>query len=152
MTDEYHKVSQEIEKANDIVIVGGGATGVELAGEICDKYKMKKLVLIHSSQILVADFSQKFQASLKSGLESLNVELLLEEKVENMTDLSFNVFKRQTLKTSKVNSNNSYHQFKPSLGHFCAVVQSYDGKNLYFDYDIFRGRQSKVIWFYDALD
>ena len=151
MTDEYHKVSQEIEKANDIVIVGGGATGVELAGEICDKYKMKKLVLIHSSQILVADFSQKFQASLKSGLESLNVELLLEEKVENMTDLSFNVFKRQTLKTSKVNSNNSYHQL-PSLGHFCAVVQSYDGKNLYFDYYIFRGRQSKVIWFYDALD
>ena len=113
MTDEYHKVSQEIEKANDIVIVGGGATGVELAGEICDKYKMKKLVLIHSSQILVADFSEKFQASLKSGLESLNVELLLEEKVENMTDLSFNVFKRQTLKTSKVNSNTSYHQFKP---------------------------------------
>ena len=111
MTDEYQKVSQEIEKANDIVIVGGGATGVELAGEICDKYKMKKLVLIHSSQILVADFSQKFQTSLKSGLESLNVELLLEEKVENMTDLSFNVFKRQTLKTSKVNSNTSDQQF-----------------------------------------
>ena len=56
MTDEYLKVSQEIEKANDIVIIGGGATGVELAGEICDKYKMKKLVLIHSSQILGAKY------------------------------------------------------------------------------------------------
>jgi len=101
VTDEYLKVSQEIEKANDIVIIGGGATGVELAGEICDKYKMKKLTLIHSNQILVADFSQKFQANLKYGLESLNVELLLEERVENLTDLSFNVCKRQTLKTSK---------------------------------------------------
>ena len=111
MTDEYLEVSQEIEKANDIVIVGGGATGVELAGEICDKYKMKKLILIHSNQILVADFSEKFQTNLKYGLESLNVELLLEEKVENMTDLSFNVFKRQTLKTSKVNSNTSEQQF-----------------------------------------
>ena len=37
----------------------------------------------------------------------MNVELLLEEKVENLTDLDFNVFKRQTLKTSKVNSNTS---------------------------------------------
>ena len=65
MTDEYQKVSQEIEKANDIVIVGGGATGVELAGEICDKYKMKKLTLIHSRQILGAKYFFFSSRSLK---------------------------------------------------------------------------------------
>jgi len=102
VTEEYLILGQEIEKANNIVIVGGGATGVEMAGEIGDKYKLKKIVLIHSHEELVCDgMGPKFQTNIKSGLENMNVELFLGDKVENMTDLDFSVYKRQTIKTSK---------------------------------------------------
>ena len=97
------EVSKEIEKANDIVIIGGGPTGVELAGEIGEKYKMKKMVIIQSNEILGgAELTQKFQSNLKAGLENINVEIHLGERVENLDELSFAVYKRQTVKTSKV--------------------------------------------------
>ena len=74
-----------------------------MAGEICEKYKMKKVVVIHSNEILAgAELSPKFQANIKAGLEYLNVELLLGERVENLDELSFNVCKKQTIRTSKV--------------------------------------------------
>ena len=44
-TADYQSLTDELEKANDIVIVGGGAVGVELAGEIADKYKMKNITI-----------------------------------------------------------------------------------------------------------
>ena len=109
VTEEYLILGQEIEKANNIVIVGGGATGVEMAGEIGDKYKLKKIVLIHSHEELVCDgMGPKFQTNIKSGLENMNVELFLGDKVENMTDLDFSVYKRQTIKTSKVGTFKNY--------------------------------------------
>jgi len=100
--EEYLEVSKEIEKANDIVIIGGGPTGVEIAGEIGEKYKMKKIVIIQSNEILGgAELTQKFQSNLKAGLENINVELYLGERVANLDELSFAVCKRQPVKTSK---------------------------------------------------
>jgi len=65
-TADYQSLNDELEKANDIVIVGGGAVGVELAGEIADKYKMKNITIIHPSQELVASgLGDKFQNCIK---------------------------------------------------------------------------------------
>ena len=77
-TKEYLNLSEEIEKANDIVIIGGGAVGVEIAGEIGEKYKLKRMTLIHPNEKLVGpDFSDKFQTNIKAALESFNVEMVL---------------------------------------------------------------------------
>ena len=87
----------------DIVIVGGGAVGVEIAGEIGDKYKMKKITLIHPSQKLVhPDFGDKFQTNIEWGLERCGVRLLLEDRVENLKDLTTGICLKQTVKTQKV--------------------------------------------------
>ena len=45
--------SFQIDKANNVIIVGGGAVGIELAGEIADKYSAKMITIIHSNTSLV---------------------------------------------------------------------------------------------------
>ncbi|KAJ2721767.1 hypothetical protein GGI07_003760 [Coemansia sp. Benny D115] len=42
------KVYENIKKAHDILIIGGGAVGVEMAGEIAGAYPDKKITLINS--------------------------------------------------------------------------------------------------------
>ena len=87
-TREYLNLSDEIEKANDIVIVGGGAVGVEIAGEIGEKYKLKRMTLIHPSEKFVGpDFSDKFQTNIKSALESFNVEMVLGKNIIRYNDI-----------------------------------------------------------------
>lgn len=103
--EEYRAVSKEIEKANDIVIIGGGPTGVEIAGEIAEKYKTKKIAIIQSNDILGGqELTPKFQSTLKEGLENINVELHLGERVSNLEELSFGICKKQTVNTSKGNN------------------------------------------------
>lgn len=60
----YHNL---IHKSKNIIIVGGGIAGVELAAEICTHFGDKELTLIHSKKRLmernrkrVADYAEKF--------------------------------------------------------------------------------------------
>ena len=71
----------------------------ELAGEIRDTYKFKKIVIVHSRNGLASDaMGAKFQEKLKSACEKLEIDLKLGEKVENLDDVVANKCKRQTLK------------------------------------------------------
>lgn len=53
------ELSREIEDSNDIVIIGGGTTGVETAGEIKYKYKEKNVSLYTGDVSPLASQSQK---------------------------------------------------------------------------------------------
>ena len=60
------------------MVIGGGATGAELATEISTKYPEKKVTLLHNSKRLIHnDFSDKFQTKIKGMIDSLNVETVL---------------------------------------------------------------------------
>ena len=77
---EYKNLSDIIEKSDEIVIVGGGPVGFEIAGEIVERYKTKKIYLIHSgSQLITNEFGDKFQKNLLSLLENAEVEVILSE-------------------------------------------------------------------------
>ena len=41
----YENLTEEIKKAKSVIIVGGGAVGVELAGEIATDYPGEKTVI-----------------------------------------------------------------------------------------------------------
>lgn len=104
----YQKMAMEIDKSSSIVIVGGGPVGVEMAGEIGDKYKAKKIVLIHSHDYLIdKDYGDSFQNRIRSCLEQLGVQLVLGDKVENLNELTLHECKRQTVTTIKVRNYQS---------------------------------------------
>ncbi|XP_077987715.1 ferroptosis suppressor protein 1-like isoform X1 [Glandiceps talaboti] len=84
----YERQCQEIRASSKIVIIGGGAVGVELAGEIKTEYKRKDVTIIHSTKTLVApEFSDKVPKEAKKQLERLGVNLILGERVTGLDEL-----------------------------------------------------------------
>ena len=68
--------SEAVAAAKDILIVGGGPVGVELAGEIVEQHKDKNITIVSASEELVTpDFDDKFQNSLKSMMDRRKVKV-----------------------------------------------------------------------------
>jgi apoptosis-inducing factor 2 len=85
--DFFVRQQTRIEAAKRIVIVGGGAAGVELAGDIKSKYSDKTVVLVHSRERLLNAFGKALSYKAKTALEGLGVELHLGERLISGLDL-----------------------------------------------------------------
>ncbi|KAF9933370.1 hypothetical protein BGZ67_004321 [Mortierella alpina] len=73
----------DLKKSKNIVVVGGGASGVELAGEIKNAFPDKKVTLIHASSKLVdyPGLSDGFKSAALTHLRGLGVEVVLDERI-----------------------------------------------------------------------
>jgi len=81
--EKFKDESDKIRGAKRILVIGGGATGVELSGEIASRYPHKKVTLLHTSSLLVdTRLSHQFQKNLQQNLKSLNVNLILGDKLD----------------------------------------------------------------------
>lgn len=74
--------NQKIQSANSILIVGGGPTGVELAGEITTDFPEKKVTLVHKGPRLLEFIGSKAGHKSLRWLTSRNVEVKLEQAVD----------------------------------------------------------------------
>lgn len=73
----FKEVHANIKKSKSIVIIGGGAVGVELAGELRFFNPDKEVTVIHSGAHLVADgFAPKFYKKLDEQLHELSVRVI----------------------------------------------------------------------------
>jgi NADH dehydrogenase FAD-containing subunit len=70
--------------ARSVAIVGGGAVGVELAGEITAAYPDKSVTLLASSPSLLPGYSDKLSAALAAQLEAQGVTLRLGARVNGL--------------------------------------------------------------------
>lgn len=66
--------------ASSVAIIGAGAVGTELAGEIASAMPGKSVSLISSDDALFPGFPQKLGASLVSKLRAMNVNVILGER------------------------------------------------------------------------
>jgi len=74
-------------RANEVVIVGGGAVGIETAGEIREAYPSKKITLIHGGRLLLNDtYPDKFRKNIEKRLRSHNVDVVLKEYVDSVPE------------------------------------------------------------------
>mgnify|MGYP002624544213 CR=1 FL=1 len=91
---EMHDVHnlKAVDKFLRFIIVGGGATGTELAGQLSDltenemrefygdvPHSMSEIVLVHAGSRLLEHLSEKSSALAKQRLERLGVKVLLNE-------------------------------------------------------------------------
>lgn len=73
------------------MIVGGGPSGVELAGEIVHEFPDKKITLVHRGPRLLQFIGQKASQKALEWLTSKKVEVILNQSV-NLTSSSEGVY------------------------------------------------------------
>ena len=80
---EFETWHTELESAKDILIIGGGAVGVELAGEIANKYPSKSVTLAEGTSRLLGELRPKAGRIAKAQLQKLGVEVLLDTMLQS---------------------------------------------------------------------
>lgn len=79
---QYFLSQQErIKQAQNIIIVGGGAAGMEIASDTKSKYPEKSVTLVHSRDRLLNTFGPKLHEEAAKALNELGVKTLLNERV-----------------------------------------------------------------------
>ncbi|KAI0468381.1 hypothetical protein F4859DRAFT_524630 [Xylaria cf. heliscus] len=74
-------MQQKIKTAGTVVVVGGGAAGVEIATDAQNLYPSKKIILVHSREAVMNRFGKGLQAAALEGLISLGVEVILRDRL-----------------------------------------------------------------------
>ncbi|KAI8573421.1 hypothetical protein RHMOL_Rhmol01G0276200 [Rhododendron molle] len=79
---QYQADNEKIKGAKSILIVGGGPTGVELAGEIAFDYPEKDVTLVHNGYRLLEFIGPKASNKSLEWLKSKHVDVKLEQSVD----------------------------------------------------------------------
>ncbi|XP_008301611.1 ferroptosis suppressor protein 1 [Stegastes partitus] len=97
----YEDFAKQVLAAESVLVVGGGSTGVEMAAEIRTEYPDKKVVLIHSrTELADPELLPSVRDQVKQVLQEKGVELLLGQKVANLSELPLNVVQKDTVVTT----------------------------------------------------
>ncbi|KAJ1663028.1 hypothetical protein GGF38_003241, partial [Coemansia sp. RSA 25] len=79
---ELRRNFDTVARAKSILIIGGGAVGVEMAGEIGYMYPDKKVTLVHSgSRLLPLNFKPALSDGAVDKLQRVGVTVVLNEKI-----------------------------------------------------------------------
>lgn len=79
---------EQFEDAKKIVCVGGGAVGIEFAGEIKDLWPSKEVTIVHGDkQLLNAAYPDKYRKAIENDVTARDVHLVLGEYVDEIPDV-----------------------------------------------------------------
>lgn len=78
------KIIAQIDKADKLVIVGGGAVGSELAGEIASARPEKQITLVSAGGTLFPDYPAKLGRAIARQLGELGVKVRLGERIAKL--------------------------------------------------------------------
>lgn len=79
--EQFQQDNKKIKSSSSILIIGGGPTGVELAGEIAVDYPEKKVTLVHRGLRLMEFIGQKASNKALDWLARKKVEVLLGQSI-----------------------------------------------------------------------
>jgi pyruvate/2-oxoglutarate dehydrogenase complex dihydrolipoamide dehydrogenase (E3) component len=82
------RINRMLTAAKSVAIVGAGAVGTELAGEIAHFIPEKEVTLISDQSALFPDMPPKLGAALKTKLEAAGVKLVLGARADNLESLT----------------------------------------------------------------
>jgi apoptosis-inducing factor 2 len=78
----YRKSHDELARAERVLIAGAGPTGLELAGEISDRWPGKRITILEPEpDILAGPYRQELRDDVRRQLEERGVELVLGEEL-----------------------------------------------------------------------
>ena len=79
---ELANTAKKIRSSSKIMVIGGGAVGIEMAGELKTFYPKKKIMLIdRNAELLSNQQVPKLRGPIKEALQELGVELFLGQRL-----------------------------------------------------------------------
>ncbi len=91
-TKEIRMHSLQLSRAKSVLVIGGGTVGVELTAEIISNFPEKKVILVHSKEMLMERSNRRAQEYAKAYLLKKGVDVILGEKVVNVKKPTKNVY------------------------------------------------------------
>ncbi|KZS91692.1 FAD/NAD-P-binding domain-containing protein [Sistotremastrum niveocremeum HHB9708] len=77
--------AEKFKQANSYALVGAGAVGIELAGELRDVYPNKKITLIHGDSMFLNDtYPAKFRKDIERRIRIRRIDVLLSNHVDTI--------------------------------------------------------------------
>ncbi|KAG1728388.1 uncharacterized protein EDB91DRAFT_1060595 [Suillus paluster] len=73
---------KRVEAATSVLVVGGGALGIQFASDIAAVYPQKRVTLLHSRHRLLPKFDDTMHEEALQGLQELNVRVVLGERLD----------------------------------------------------------------------
>lgn len=73
---------ERVEAATSVLVVGGGALGIQFATDIAAVYPQKRVTLLHSRHRLLPKFDNAIHEEALQGLQELNVQVILGERLD----------------------------------------------------------------------
>ncbi|KAG2136600.1 uncharacterized protein EDB93DRAFT_1168540 [Suillus bovinus] len=73
---------KRVEAARSVLIVGGGALGIQFASDIAAVHPQKRVTLLHSRCRLLPKFDDAMHEEALQGLQELNVRVILGERLD----------------------------------------------------------------------
>ncbi|MEM1076541.1 MAG: FAD-dependent oxidoreductase [Pseudomonadota bacterium] len=95
-------VEAKVKAARRIVIVGAGAVGTELAGEVAHAFSDKALALVSADGSLFPGFPRKLGTGLARKLEKMGVDVVLGARVTDLQSMTEPYAGSVTLDTGRV--------------------------------------------------
>ncbi|GMG99497.1 hypothetical protein Nepgr_001337 [Nepenthes gracilis] len=97
---QYQQAFKKIQSASKILIIGGGPTGVELAGEISVEFPEKKVIMVHRGSRLLEFIGCKASKKALDWLISMKVEVILDQSInlKLLSDGVIQTFHGETIK------------------------------------------------------
>ncbi|KAF9528078.1 hypothetical protein CPB83DRAFT_907221 [Crepidotus variabilis] len=84
--------------SRDVVLVGGGAIGFELAGEIKDAYPGARVTIVHKQTLPLNDtYPERWRKRVLAGAEKRGIAVLLGDAVDNFTPTNKKISTRNGL-------------------------------------------------------
>jgi NADH dehydrogenase FAD-containing subunit len=77
---ELRYFQSRIASAKSVAIVGGGAVGVQMAGDIKSVYPEKQVLLVHSGKQLLPRFGKKLHDYVVPVLTNMGIEVMLNQR------------------------------------------------------------------------
>ncbi|KAG2366112.1 hypothetical protein BDR07DRAFT_1607088 [Suillus spraguei] len=73
---------KRVQAATSVLVVGGGALGIQFATDIAAVYPQKRVTLLHSRRRLLPKFDDAIHEEALQGLQELNVRVILGERLD----------------------------------------------------------------------
>ncbi|KAI1749019.1 FAD/NAD(P)-binding domain-containing protein [Xylaria castorea] len=74
-------IQVKIKEADNLVVVGGGAAGVELATDAKSHYPKKTVTLVHSRDNVMHRFGPELQKAAMDGLKNLGIDIITNDRL-----------------------------------------------------------------------